>query len=303
VKVHLQSCQLLGHNLKGDARLLNKWGILVQSCQFFGDTMILHYVRNSTAESQGLKELSHLFLGWTWPTYRSLVGKGTKKLTLDKHVVEEVANYCGMDCVATACLYQELIRTTSPKAVDYYRRLELPVTRVLFDMELKGVPYNRDRVQKIDTEFVAELGQLQLYFRELLGVIKTTGVRVKKEHYFNPGSHDQVKKFLLPKYGIVVKDTKRSSLKPFESVEAIAKLLRYKELSKLQSTYTSTLLENEGSIAYPEYNQVSVDEQAGESLGIRTGRLSCSGVPLHQIPTRSETGSKLRYCFHVEVLP
>lgn len=302
-KEHLQSVQLLGHNLKGDAHLLRKWGVDVRPEQFYGDTMLLHYVRNSTADSQGLKELSKLFLGWEWPSYRLMVGLGRTKQTLDKQEVLKVASYCGMDCAATLVLHEELLRTTSPKAVDYYRRLELPLNRMLFAMELEGVPYSRDKAKVLDAEFVAELDALRLFYKEKLGVIKTTGKRVIKQHYFNPGSNDQIIEVLAPKLGLAIKDAQRVTLEPFAEIEAIAKLLRFKELAKLQGTYTKKLAGNtrtDGRVR-TTFNQISSNEADGYSKGIRTGRLSSSGddegIGLHQIPTRTETGNQLRYLF------
>lgn len=152
---------LVGHNLKADMHFLTANGIRVRSDQMHYDTMLASYVVNPTKESHGLKDLAKEILSWEWPSYQEMVGKGKSKATLDKQPVSLVANYCGMDCLATFKLYQHYLKVMTPNQKRILDHMEMPISRLLFQMEQQGVMLDVDYLRSLDERFGGELAQIE----------------------------------------------------------------------------------------------------------------------------------------------
>lgn len=292
----LAKSSFIGHNVKSDLHWFQQWGIPIKGSQIHGDTMIMAYCQNTTEENYGLKIQAKNRLGWVYPSYRDLVGKGAKKATLDTQAIELVAAYCGMDAAATAELYkafeggsdrsQQRRFALSISQRGYYANIELPVYQTLFDMETKGAHLDVEYIKQLDAEFLSQkselLGRLQQFCGEA----------------FNPGSPKQVQETLFKKLGIKADKTDKKVLKANAKYEPIQNLLKYREVSKLASTYTGALLALPTlPRVHARFNQISVDAAADTTTGIRTGRLSSSEPNLQNIPTRTEMGAKLRQAF------
>ena len=275
--------RIIGHNFKSDLHWLYKWGIEVPVENVHMDTMIMSYVMNPTKESHGLKVIAKELLNLDWPSYRDIVGKGRSKCTLDKQPVELVANYCGMDAIATYCIYQTMLRRIGPGALGILRNLEMPIMRLLFRMERHGLTLDVPYLNELSTKFK---GEIKEYEEELLKI-------VGKED-FNPRSPKQILQACRG-LGIVVDKTDKRALTPFQDHRFVSTLFKHRGVSKLNSTYVSKYL-GASSLpkVYPDFSQVSVDESADEWKGIRTGRLSSD---FHNIPRRSEEGKLLRRLF------
>lgn len=283
---------IVGHNLKFDAKLLVKWGVELKPEQLHDDTILMSYVVNATKESHSLKDLGKE-QGFIWPTYKEMVGGGKKKLTLDKQPIERVANYCGMDVLVTFRLYQTLKRKMDLFASRIYNQIELPLMRILFEMELAGVLVDVDRITQLDSQFKTLLGNLQDKMFH----------HAKKE--FNPNSNAQTAAVLEAR-GIVLPLTEKGNkkvdkfvLEQFKDDEVVKLLLEYNKIEKLYSTYTQGLLKLDSlPKVYTTYNQITTKSGANDSeRGISTGRLSSSSPNLQQIPTRSKEGELLREIF------
>jgi DNA polymerase-1 len=284
LKEVLNRSRFIGHNVKADLHWLNQWGCKVSAADIAGDTMIAEYCRDTTGGSYGLKDLAKKHLGWEWTKYKDLVGKGKKKVTLDKQPVEVVARYCGTDCAATAELSK---RRLDPVARRIYEQLEMPVYRALFAMESLGATLDVPYLQQLNGEFGQRRDEALSSVRDLVG-----------KGDFNPASPVQVKKDLFTKLGIRADKTDVATLKAHVDKPAIKALLDYREFSKLASTYTGPLLSGPtpGKV-FARFNQVSYDSGSEGSRGIRTGRLSSSDPNLQNIPARTETGKKVREAF------
>lgn len=280
----LSKSRFVGHNVKADLHWLNQWGCTIGSDQIIGDTMIAEYCRDTTGGSYGLKDLAKKHLGWEWTKYKDLVGRGKKKVTLDKQPVDVVAAYCGTDCAATAELSK---RRLDPVARRIYEQLEMPVYRALFRMESVGATLDVPYLRKLDAEFGQRRDEALSSVRGLVGKAD-----------FNPASPAQVKKDLFTKLGIRADKTDVATLKAHVDKPAIKALLDYREFSKLASTYTGPLLSGPtpGKV-FARFNQVSYDSGSEGSRGIRTGRLSSSDPNLQNIPARTDTGKKVREAF------
>jgi DNA polymerase-1 len=258
-------------------------GLSIVGADIHGDPMIMSYVMNSNKMSHGLKNVAKDELGWTWPTYRDIVGKGAKKVTLDRQPVELVAEYCSMDCIATWKLHEKFLNSFNPVQRNLYQNIELPVYRIIWEMESKGIQIDTKQLEALDvtmtTELESLLDQLHTYDSE-----------------WNPNSPPQTKK-VLNRLGIRVDSTDKQALLPFVASEhVVGVLLQYKKMKKLHSTYVSPF--GDSNVVHTTYNQVSMQE--GELLGIRTGRLSSSNPNLQNIPAKKKGeiyGESLRKVF------
>jgi DNA polymerase-1 len=283
LKEVLNRSRFIGHNVKADLHWLNQWGCKISSVDIAGDTMIKEYCRDTTQSSYGLKDLAKKHLGWEWTKYKDLVGKGKKKVTLDKQPVEVVARYCGTDCAATAELSK---RRLEPVSRRIYEQLEMPVYRALFAMESTGAALDVPYLHRLDEEFKQRRDSALHKVREAAG-----------NSEFNPASPKQVLEKLRER-GILVDKTDVATLKGHSQHPLVSELLNYREFSKLASTYTGPLLSGPtpGKV-FARFNQVSYDSGSEGSRGIRTGRLSSSDPNLQNIPARTDTGKKVREAF------
>jgi len=308
LRAYLAGANLIGHNLKFDATELRSWGVDIRSRLLVHDTMLKSYVRNSTKESHGLKELAREYLGMEWPTYEQMVGTGKDKVTLDQQEVGRVAAYCGCDCVATFRLNQYFDKAMTPPQKGYYNTLELPVMQLLFDMEQHGVTVDVQYLKDLRVDFAKDAEMLLL---DLKNTVKDRGYTVpcrkscpKKahSHEFNPGSPKQVLE-ALNTFGFALTGTAKEDLEPHRGDEFINMLLEYRKINKVIGTFLDAWL------ALPTlpkihttFSQVSFDDQTGDWKGIRTGRLSSKDPNLQQISKAGDeneetTGKALRSGF------
>lgn len=308
VRAYLASTALIGHNLKFDARELRSWGVDVRQEQLAQDTMLKSYVRNSTKESHGLKELAQEYLGMEWPTYDDMVGTGKAKVTLDKQDVEKVARYCGDDCVATFRLNQYFDKTMNPAQRGYYNMIELPTMQLLFAMELRGVTVDVEYLKALREEFSHEAETLLADLRALVQdrnyVIPCRKSCPKKvhSHEFNPASPVQVRE-ALNAFGCQLTNADKAALEPYKSDEFVNLLLEYRKINKVVGTFLDNWLSLQTlPKIHTTFSQVSFDENSGDWKGIRTGRLSSKEPNLQQISKAGDaeeetTGKALRSGF------
>lgn len=280
---------VIGHNLKADAKWLTKWGCPLKSEQLLQDTILMSYVTNTTKESHGLKDLG-VELGFKWPSYKEIVGSGRAKKTLDKQPLELVANYCGMDVLVTYHLYNNFNSKMDLNQRRVYSQIEMPLMRILYEMELQGVLIDVNKLRELDKKFNARLETLRSSLRRLAG----------KE--INPNSNKQVGD-VLTEMGFCLPKTQKGNLKvdkfvleQYKDEEFVKTLLEYNKIEKLVSTYTSGLLKRETlPRIYTTYNQIIISQK--DERGISTGRLSSSNPNLQQIPARTDEGKEIRELF------
>ncbi len=275
-KDYLQTNLLIGHNVKQDI----KWLGLKD---FYCDTMLMSYVINPTRISHGLKTLAKEYLQREWPTYKEMVGKGKQYKSLDQQPIVTVANYCGADSVATYELYKYFSGEMTEKQVNSLN-FEIKISKILNEMEVQGVVINAEYLRQLEVEFEKELGEIEAVLKVGLPNL-------------NLRSPKQVKKW-LNNQGINAGATNKRTLTNFIDNPVIQKLFRHRELSKLNSTYVKGILKLPTlPVIHTTFNQVSLHSSEDDLRGLRTGRLSSSSPNLHSIPTRTETGDKLRKVF------
>lgn len=292
----LERSKLIGHNVKDDVKWLRGWGLNISSQQILHDSMILAYSLNPTREKYGLKALAKEEIGWSWPTYREMVGKGKAKQTLEKQAVERVAGYCGLDAASSMELTRRFIlcspaselRLSKSGGLRQYSTVEMPTYRILLDMETKGALLDVEYVQQLDEAYRIQISQLQARFAKESGC---DGI--------NPNSPAQVLSVLFKHLGIHETSTDVKVLRRYaKKFPVIQTLLDYRKLSKLQGTYTGALLDLATlPRVHCRFNQVAYNSANENSGGIRTTRLSSSNPNLQNIPSRGEHGPTIRACF------
>lgn len=280
----LEQCSIVGHNIKFDAKLLVKWGCKLRPEQLKADTMLMSYVMNTTKESHGLKELSKEYLKREYPSYKTIVGKGKAKRTLDKHPIEVVSAYCGADARCTWDLWTLFNSRLTPQQRRVLDDLDMPLMRLLFSMELKGIRVDREYLQLLETRYQE--------------IVKTCELRLATKGLENPRSPKQVKEW-LNRQGIEVENTNKATLQEYADEQEVSELLDYRMVFKLHSTYLVPLLEMSAtdSHIYTNFNQVTYEQSEDQWKGIRTGRLSSSNPNLQNIPSRSDAARVIRRAF------
>lgn len=279
----LKDKKIVGFNVKQDLHWLEKHGISLDIANVQADVMIMAYVLDSTREHLGLKDVANASLHLSWPSYKDIVGRGRSKITLEKQDTLRVAHYCGMDALATYKLYNFFSGKLTCQQTRLLDSLEMPVYRMLYQMEKTGVLLDVQRLAQLDTEFSAEMQMAE-----------DTLATFDKD--FNPRSPKQVME-VLKQNGIRVEATNKVSLMAHQGVPLVDTLLRHRRVSKLLSTYVCAFKKLPTlPRVHTTLNQVSLDANTGGFKGIRTGRLSSSEPNLQNIPASGD-GEKIRELF------
>lgn len=274
-----KNIKLVGHNIKYDVQMLRKWGFNVSADQIVWDTQLAEYVRDSTRFKFGLKPLIQEYFGVSYPDYKSITGKGKASKSIGQCDPLVLANYNGCDVLFTYRLWQKQLKELTEQQVNYLEQIELPTSRVLLEMEERGVQIDTNHIRSLDARFAEGIS----------GVVAS--IRRVAAAEVNLNSPKQVAKLLLEKAGLSLKSTAAEELKKFTGVPLVKNILRYRELSKLRGTYTNVLNEKannqETYRLHARFNQTATD----------TGRLSSSEPNLQNIPTRTEEGNEIRKGF------
>ncbi len=280
----LEQVGIVGHNIKFDVKLLASWGCNIRPEQLIADTMLMSYVIDTTRESHGLKDLAKDLLKREYPSYKMIVGKGKKKITLDKQPIEVVSAYCGADVRCTWDLWKYFEARLTPIQRRVLNNLDMPLMRLLYEMEQYGIAVDRTYLAELQDTFATDAFEDEL--------------ELGKQGLENPRSPKQVLVWLANK-GVSVESTDKRVLQYHADKPPVSLLLSYREKHKLLTTYATPLLtlsEADGRI-HTSFNQVTYEQSDDQWKGIRTGRLSSSEPNLQNIPARSDAGKVVRRAF------
>lgn len=278
----LTSIRVFGHYFKSDVRQARKWGVHIPMENVCADTFIESYVKDAAAESHGLKFLCKEHLDIEWPEFGELVPKqGNKKGKFSDLPLDVQSSYNGMDCIGTYKLRMFHQNYLSAYEKLYTMTYELPLMRLLFEMECKGVKIDVPYLEPLARELEAEVIMRRQKVYDAFGF------------EFNPNSAPQ-KVQSLNLVGIKVKGSnKKFDLDPHKLKPPVAALMEYTKVQKISSTYSTKLaklaLLDPSHRIHGEFNQDT-----------NTGRLSSKGPNLQNIPARGELGKKIRKAFVVE---
>lgn len=279
--------QKIGQNIKFDILVIKKYGIHVAGQLF--DTMIAHYLLNPELR-HGMDYLAETYLKYKTVPIESLIGpKGKKQLSMRDIPVEQVAEYAAEDADVTLKLknyFAPLLKQEEIETLFY--DIEMPLIYVLAEMEYTGVTLDTAALKQSSETLTSELQKLESEIHTLAGMP------------FNINSTRQVGEVLFEHLKIEekAKKTKTGSYSTSEEVlekmrskhPIVGKLLEYRGLKKLLSTYIDALPElinpSTGKI-HTSYNQAVT----------ATGRLSSTNPNLQNIPVRDDLGREIRKAF------
>jgi DNA polymerase I len=276
----------IGQNLKYDWIVFKRHGIDVRP---FDDTMLISYVLDAGKGPHGMDELSRRHLGHSPISFGDVAGTGRSKVTFDKVEISKATAYAAEDADVTLRLWQMLKpRLGAEHRATVYETLERPMVDVVARMEMRGIAVDRQILSRLSGDFAQTLARLEDEIHEMAG------------EKFALGSPKQIGDILFGKMGLpgAKKTPSGQWATPATLLDELAqaghelpaKILEWRQLAKLKSTYTDTLQQH----MHPETKRVHTSFSLAATT---TGRLSSSEPNLQNIPIRTEAGRKIRQAF------
>ena len=277
----------IGQNIKFDLMVLRRLGIAIRGRKY--DTMILHYLLDPESR-HNMNALSERYLNYKPIEIESLIGKGSKQLTMDLVNIERVKEYAAEDADVTLRLKHELYPMVEKIGLQHlYFEVEEPMIEVLADIEMAGVRIDTGALAVYAVELNRKLAELEAAIRTEAG-----------ESNLNINSARQLGEVLFAKMRIAEKPkmtktkqfcTDEDYLQSFARKHRIVDLiLEYRGVKKLLSTYVEALPQlvnrTTGRI-HTSFNQAVT----------ATGRLSSTNPNLQNIPVRDDMGRRIRKAF------
>jgi DNA polymerase-1 len=275
-----------GQNIKYDKIVLAKYGVELQGLNF--DTMIASYLLNPSRHTHNLEDITLEYLGHKRAlTFNEVVGSGKDAITMDRALVEQVTRYSCEDVDLVFQLTEALRPRLQQKGLEeLFHKVEMPLVEVLAQMERHGVRIDPNLLSTLSQELGRDIEKLGLEIYTLAG------------GEFNINSPKQLGEILFERLKLpVIRKTKTGYSTDVDVLEELAKghplpsrILEYRQLSKLKSTYVDTLpglINPETGRIHTSYNQTVA----------ATGRLSSSDPNLQNIPVRTPIGRRIRQAF------
>ncbi|MEM6659921.1 MAG: DNA polymerase I [Pseudomonadota bacterium] len=278
----------IGQNMKYDAKIFRRYGIDVTPID---DTMLMSYAMHGGEHGHGMDTLSERYLNHAPIPIKSLLGTGKSAVTFDKVPIEDATAYAAEDADITLRLWQlfkpELHQV---QVTTVYETLERPLVPVLTEMEMHGIKVDRDVLSRMSNAFAQKMAGLEAEIHELAG------------ESFNVGSPAQLGEILFDKMSL--EGGKKGKTGKYSTgadvLEDLAtehelprRVLDWRQLSKLKSTYTDALQTH----INPDTGRVHTSYSI---TGANTGRLASTDPNLQNIPVRTEEGRRIREAFIAE---
>jgi len=278
----------IGQNIKYDAKIFARNGINVAPID---DTMLMSYAMNAGLHNHGMDLLSEQYLGHIPIEIKSLLGTGKSAITFDRVPVADAVRYAAEDADVTLRLWETFKPQLHRKRVaTVYETLERPLVPVLARMEMAGIRVDRDTLSRMSNAFAQSMAGLEDEIQKLAG------------RPFNVGSPKQLGEILFDEMGLPggVKGKTGAYGTGADVLEDLAtehelpgKVLDWRQLAKLKSTYTDALQDH----INPETGRVHTSYSIA---GANTGRLASTDPNLQNIPVRTEEGRRIREAFVAE---
>ncbi|MGY6549056.1 MAG: DNA polymerase I [Roseinatronobacter sp.] len=279
----------IGQNMKYDAKILAGLGIAVAPID---DTMLMSYALHGGLHGHGMDALADRYLNHQPIAIKSLLGSGKSAITFDRVGIEEATRYAAEDADITLRLWDVFKpRLHVAQVTRVYETLERPLVPVLAAMERRGIKVDRDVLSRMSNAFAQKMAGLEAEIHALAG------------ERFNVGSPKQLGEILFDKLSLPggskgktgAYATGADILEDLaaEGHDLPARVLDWRQLSKLKSTYTDALQDH----IHPETGRVHTSYVI---TGAVTGRLSSTDPNLQNIPIRTEEGRRIRTAFVAE---
>ncbi len=279
----------VGHNLKYDYVMLRRYGLNATPLHF--DTMIAEWLTDPASRNLGLKNLAWVRQGIGMTNIEELIGKGRNQISMDQTPIQAAAEYAAMDARVVLMLIPELRAEMEQKqAMPLFETLEMPLVKVLAEMEMEGVALDAGYLRTMSGELNTRLREIEDQVYQAVG------------EPFNLNSPQQLSTALFDRLKIPPPDRTQKTSSGFYSTSAdileglrgahpaVDWVLEYRELAKLKSTYLDALPEQ----VNPETGRVHT---SFNQTGSVTGRLASSDPNLQNIPIRTEIGRRVRNAF------
>ncbi len=276
-------------NAKYDLKILAREGITLVPID---DTMLISYAQHAGLHGHGMDTLSERYLDHKPIAIKTLLGTGKKQITFDQVKIEEAAPYAAEDADVTLRLWTLLKPgLVKERVTTVYETMERPLVPVLAQMEMHGIKVDRDHLSRMSNNFAQKMAGLEDEIQGLAG------------RKFNVGSPKQLGEILFDEMSLPGgKKGKTGAYSTGADVleelaaqghDLPARVLDWRQISKLKSTYTDALQEH----IHPDTGRVHTSYSIA---GANTGRLASTDPNLQNIPVRTEEGRRIREAFVAE---
>ena len=279
----------IGQNMKYDAKMLARNGVNIAPID---DTMLMSYAMHGGLHNHGMDFLSERYLAHKPISIKTLLGSGKSAITFDRVPLDDAVKYAAEDADITLRLWQKfkpLLHAVQVTTV--YETLERPLVPVLAEMEMHGIKVDRDHLSRMSNNFAQKMAELEDEIHQLAG------------GPFNVGSPKQLGEILFDQ--MVLPGGKKGKTDAYatgadvledlasEGHELPARVLDWRQMAKLKSTYTDALQDH----IHPDTGRVHTSYVIS---GASTGRLASTDPNLQNIPVRTEEGRRIREAFVAE---
>jgi len=279
----------VGHNIKYDALVLGSYGLSISPISF--DTMIAGWLIDPASHNLGLKDMADSLLNISMTHIEELIGRGKNQIGMDQVSISLAAPYAAADAEVTLRLVPVLEKKMAERnCIRVFEDIEMPLLPVLMNMEREGISLDKVFFEKFSAEIGVRLKEIEREVYQSVG------------YPFNLNSTQQLSRVLFETLKLEPPDRNKKTTSGHYSTSAavldelsgkhpvVDKLLEYRELAKLKSTYLDALPLQ----INPRTQRVHTNFSQTGSV---TGRLASSDPNLQNIPTRTETGRQVRLGF------
>jgi DNA polymerase-1 len=283
----------IGHNLKYDMIVLGRLGLSVAP---HDDTILMSFDLDAGLHGHSMDELAATHLSHSCIAFKDVVGVGKSQRSFNEVDLDAATRYAAEDADVTLRLWRRFKpRLVAESATRVYEMVDRPLAPVIAQMEMHGIKVDREKLAALSTDFAYRIGALEVEIHALAGGA------------FTIGSPKQLGDVLFERMGIkggrkgksgvystdVTELERIAADKDSPGKEIAAKVLDWRQLSKLKSTYTDAL--------QAQINPATGRVHTSYSLtGAQTGRLSSTDPNLQNIPIRTEIGRQIRDAFVAE---
>src|SRR5216684_1674311 len=276
----------IGFNIKFNAVMFAQAGITIRN---HDDAQLMSYALDAGRNSHGLEALAQTWLGHAVLTDSDVIGSGKNKLSIDQVAIDKFTTHAAEDADVILRLWQVLKpRLVAERMTSVYETLERPLISVLARMERRGISIDRQVLSRLSGEFAQTAARVEAEIQEIAG------------EPINVGSPKQIGDILFGKMAIPGgSKTKTGAWSTSAQIldelaeqghEFPKKILEWRQVSKLKSTYTDAL----PTYVHPQTHRVHTTYALAATT---TGRLSSNEPNLQNIPVRTEDGRKIRRAF------
>ncbi|KQM86190.1 DNA polymerase I [Sphingomonas sp. Leaf23] len=288
-----ESVLKIGHNLKYDMIVLARAGLAVAP---YDDTIVMSFALDAGLHGHGMDELAATHLQHSCIAYKDVVGTGKKQVGFGEIDLKTATRYAAEDADVTLRLWRRFKpRLPYEQATKVYEMVDRPLVRVIADMEQAGIKVDAGVLAKLSEDFSTRIAALETEIHELAGTKFTIGSpKQLGDVLFVTMGIKGGRKGKSGVYSTDVNELERIAAdKDSPGAVIAAKVLDWRQLSKLKSTYTDAL--------QAQINPATGRVHTSYSLtGAQTGRLSSTDPNLQNIPIRTEVGRQIRDAFVAE---